>query len=253
MMRKFFVMAALAVCVAVQGQESPTQEKCHKSCTAHKTHCHNHACCKDTTCQKRPYDQYKTIDCLDFDVALGWSLMTGKPDGMKTRFWGSREFLVGLRYEYTPKKALQSYSVGLWAKWSHYALDEKSFTKLDNGAVGMTEFPAGTSSTRSSINIFSLSVPFFFTQRFGEKSNWSVTLGPVVNINLRGRINNEYEIGDNDFDINTKGIEYRPLTVDLMGMITYKKVSIFCKYSPMTVFKKDMGPEFHAVSLGVFL
>ncbi len=252
-MRKLFVIAALAVCMVSQGQECKNQMKCGESCSAHKTNCGHKACCKDTTSCKRSYDQYKTVDWLDFDVAIGGNLMAGKPDGMKTRFWGSREFLIGLRYEYTPKKALQSYSVGLWAKWSHYALDGKSFTKLDNGAVGMTDFPAGTSSARSSINIFSLSVPFFFTQKFGEKSNWSVTLGPVVNINLRGRINNEYEIGDNDFDINTKGIEYRPLTVDLMGMITYKKVSIFCKYSPMTVFKKDMGPEFHAVSLGVFL
>jgi len=252
-MRKLFVMAALAVCMAAQSQETTTQEKCHKSCSAHRSHCHNQACCKDTTCQKRPYDQYKTIDCLDFDVALGWSLMTGMPDGVKTRFFGSSDFTVGLRYKYTPKKALQTYSVGLWAKFSRYALDDKSFVKLDNSVVGVTDFPAETSSRYSKINIFSLSVPFFFTQRFGQDSKWSVTLGPVVNINLRGRINNEYDKGDDNIDISTKGIEYRPLTVDLMGMVTYRKVSIFCKYSPMTVLKKDKGPEFHAVTLGVFL
>ncbi len=252
-MRKVLVIAALAVCMAVQGQEVTNQRQCSESCSAHKSSCENKACCKDTVCCKRSYDQYKTIDCLDFDVALGWNVMTGKPDGMKSKFFGSREFIVGLRYEYTPKKALQSYSVGLWAKWSRYALDKKSFTKLDNGVVALGDFPDQASSTGSSINIFSLSVPFFFTQKFGHKCDWSLTLGPVVNFNLRGRVNNQYEIGDNDFDINTKGIEYRPITVDLMGMITYKKVSIFCKYSPMTVFKKDMGPEFHALSLGVFL
>ncbi len=251
-MRKLFLIAVLAVTMAVQGQENGHHVKCGENCSKHKTCCDNQLCCKDTTSQMQVYNEKKEVDCLDFDVALGWNLMTDMPDGVKGRFFGSRELTIGIRYEYTPKQALQTYSVGLWAKWSRYALDEKAF-KIDNGVVGVTDFPAGATSTYSHISIFSLSVPFFFTQKFGHQSDWSVTLGPVLNFNLRGRVNNEYDKGDDNIDISTKGLEYRPFTVDLMGMLTYKKVSVFAKYSPMTVLKKDRGPQFHSVTLGVFL
>ncbi len=209
-------------------------------------------CRRDST-GKRAYDEYKKIDCLDFDVALGWNIMTNKPEGVKSRFFRSREFTIGLRYKYTPKKALQTYSVGLWVKWNRHALDDKMFYKTTDNVVAVQDFPSGVSSKRSCINIFSLSVPFFFTQKLGRESKWSVTLGPVVNFNVRGRINNEYEQGDEAYDINTKGINYRPVTVDLMGMLQYKGVGVYCKYSPMSVLKKDMGPQFRSVTLGVFL
>ncbi len=256
-MRKLFMMAVLAACMVAQAQETDKQSVCcnetQKTCCENQKGCQHKVCCKDSVQKKGSYDHYKKVDYLDLDVAYGWNILTNTSDGMKSRFFRSREFLIGLRYKYTPKKALQTYSVGLWAKWSRYAQDDRMFVKDNNSVVSVSDFPTGTSSRRSCINIFSLSIPFFFTQKFGHKSDWSVTLGPVLNINMRGRINNEYEVGDEDFDINTKGIKYRPVTVDLMGMVTYKRVSIFCKYSPMTVLKKDMGPQFHAVTLGVFL
>lgn len=208
---------------------------------------------KNTT-KQRAYDKYKKADFLDFDLALGFSAPTGAPDGLGFAPFRSTEWTIGLRYKYTPKKALQTYSVGLWAKWSSYALSkDKMFVMDDSHVVGVGAFPDKSSSKRSAINIFSLSVPFLFTQKFGHKSCWSFTLGPVVNFNLKGRINNEYTVGDYENDIYVKGIEYRPVTIDLMGMVTYKKVSAYFKYSPMSVLKKDMGPQFHALSFGVML
>ncbi len=263
------MMMTLAISMTAMGQEMKCQ---HGHCEASAQHqceakqgCqgkHNceakHHCVQGMTCRKdstgkRAYDEYKVRDCLDFDVALGFNIMTSKPEGANSRFFGSNEFLVGLRYKYTPKNALQSYSTGLWIQWNRYTLDNKMFYKATDNVVALQDFPAGVSSPRSRINIFSLSVPLFFTQKLGRESDWSVTLGPVVNFNVRGRVNNEYDQGDDVYDITTKGINYRPVTIDLMGMLQYKGVGIYCKYSPMSVLKKDMGPQFRSLTLGVFL
>jgi hypothetical protein len=160
---------------------------------------------------------------------------------------------LGLRYKYTPQKALQTYSTGLWLNWSTYALkSDYAFAKDANYIGVLGAFPANASDKYSAMRIFSLSVPFFFTQRFGRTSDFRFTLGPVVNFNVYGRIYNEYTIGDNEFSINTKGFEYRPVTFDIMAMLSWRQLSLFCKYSPMSVLKSDKGPQFRSVSVGLF-
>ncbi len=201
--------------------------------------------------------KYKHVDDsdnngLDLDLGFGIPIATNVPDG-----WGfsgkSWEWIVGLRYKYTPKKALQTYSVGLWCNWRTYALkSDYAFAKDENDVVVPDVFSAGASDRYSAMRIFSLSVPFLFTQRFGRTSDFRFTLGPVVNFNLYGRILKEFTIGDNEFDIYTKGFEYRPVTLDIMAMVSWRRLGVFCKYSPMSVLKSDKGPQFRSVSVGLF-
>ena len=68
--------------------------------------------------------------------------------------------------------------------------DEKS------NVIGLTNYPTNASDKRSSVYIFSLSVPLLFTQKFGHDSKFKFSLGPVVNFNLYGRLCNEYAVGD---------------------------------------------------------
>ncbi len=190
----------------------------------------------------------------DFDLAFGLPIATNVPNGMSFAPFKSYEWILGLRYKYTPKHALQSYSVGLWCNWRQYTLDtDKAFGKDANNVIGLYDYPVNASDKRSSIYVFGLSVPFLFTQKFGHKSDFKMSLGPVVNFNLYGRIHNRYSLGDDYMEVKTKGVEYRPVTVDIMGMLQYKGIGLYCKYSPMSVLKKDMGPEFRSISIGVIL
>ena len=190
----------------------------------------------------------------DFDLAFGLPIATNVPGGMSFAPFKSYEWIVGFRYKYTPENALQTYSVGLWANWRKYTLDtDKMFAKDANNVVGVYDYPVNAGDKRSGIYVFGLSVPFLFTQKFGHQSDFKMSLGPVVNFNLYGRIKNEYTVGDDEVEINTKGLEYRPVTVDIMGMLQYRHVGIYCKYSPMSVLKTDMGPEFCSVSVGIIL
>lgn len=199
-------------------------------------------------------DKYKLNDFLDLDVAFGAVAPLGGPDNIS---FGLRphEWTLGLRYKFSPKKSLQTYSVGLWCKWARYTLkgDELFYRDDATKEVLVDKFPDTASDKYASIHIFSLSVPFFVTQRLGKKSDWKLTLGPVLNFNVKGSLASSYEVGDYEYENYVKGIKYRPVTIDIMGMVTYKEVSVYFKYAPMNVLKKDKGPQFHSLSFGVFL
>ena len=106
-------------------------------------------------------------------------------------------------------------------------------------------------SRYSRLRTWGISLPLLFTQRIGK--NFSFSLGPVMNLNLFGRINTGYKIGDDKTSISTKNIGYRPFTVDVMGVFNIYGVGVYCKYSPMSVMKKDRGPQFKSVTVGLYL
>lgn len=191
---------------------------------------------------------------MNFDLGVGVNIPIGAPSEVNLRTFKSWEIFLGLRYCYTPKGKLQTYSAGLWLNWHNYGLkDSQFFDKDANGVIGVAEYPSNWSNRRSTLSVFSLSLPLLFTQRLGRGSKCKLTLGPVVNFNVYGRINNHYEQGDNEVDISTKGIGYRPVTIDLMGAFTYSKISLYVKYAPMNVLKKDRGPQFRSLTVGLYL
>lgn len=207
------------------------------------------------------------VDGSDWDIDFGFGLpiATNVPNGMSFAPFKSFEWILGLRYSYTPKQTLQTYSVGLWCNWREYTLDtDKMFYKDEkSNVIGLTNYPTNASDKRSSVYIFSLSVPLLFTQKFGHDSKFKFSLGPVVNFNLYGRLCNEYAVGDYENEVKIKGVDYRPVTVDIMGILRYKKTGFYCKYSPMSVLKKNSianpedpnklieNPQFRSVSIGL--
>lgn len=152
------------------------------------------------------------------------------------------------------QRALQRYEVGLALNYRLYRFDtDRMLTKDGAGNVALGNFPDGTGARKSYANILSLSVPVFFTQRLGRKSRYRLTLGPVINFNVYGTLTNDYSVGDYDYEETVHHIGYRPVTVDLMGIIRYKWLGLYVKYSPMSVFKSGRGPELRSLSFGLYL
>ena len=195
----------------------------------------------------------KETTYFEGDLGVGIGVPTNAPEGYGFAAFKSGEIFLGLRYCYTPKNALQTYSVGLWFDWRQYGLStNKMFVKDQYNVVSLENYPENASSRSSKINIFSLSVPFMFTQKFGQKSKCRLMLGPVVNFNVYGRINNSYEMGDVETSDKIKGLEYRPVTIDLMAAFQYKGIGAYFKYSPMSVLKTDKGPQFRSLTFGLY-
>jgi len=191
---------------------------------------------------------------LDLDLGFGFATPLSTSDGYGFATFRSPEIFFGLKFAYTPEKALQTYSFGLWCNWKRYGLStDKMMTKVADDAIVLAPYPLDAKNRVSRLNFFSLSVPLLFTQKFAHKSNFSFTLGPVVNFNLYGRVNTQYDLGDEARDITTKGIKYNVVTVDLMAAFTYKEVSLYCKYCPMNVIKENKGPKFQSLTFGLYL
>ena len=208
--------------------------------------------------QEEEDDDYESPHGIAIDLGIGVGTPTNAPDGYGFAPFKSMEWIIGLRYTYTPKKSSHTYSVGLWLNWRRYGLaTDRQFDMVEDSyanhkVVGLTDYPAGATHRSSRIGIFSLSVPLMFSQRFGRDSKFKLTVGPVINFNVRGRINSSYELGDEDVDVSIKDFEYRPVTIDFMGMLTYKGIGVYGKYSPMSVLKTDQGPQFHSLSFGLY-
>lgn len=195
---------------------------------------------------------------MDLDLGIGVNIPTNVGNHPGFAVMKSKDIFFGFRYCYTPKGKLQTYSVGLWFDWRDYCTPKyNSMSKNTDGIVTFAPYSENVSDTRSLIRVFSLQVPFLFTQQFGQKSKVKLTLGPVLSVNVRGRINNEWSRDDVNYETSTKSIGQRAFTVEFFGALQYKDFGIYGKYSPMSVLKSKSAngmenPQFHSLSVGLF-
>ena len=185
-------------------------------------------------------------------VGVGVNLVTGAPDNMEFAPFKSWDIQVTLvQMDYTPIGASQTYSIGAGLNWRNYRLKDENQAFVKNAdIIGLGEFPANASSKSSSIKTLGINIPLLFTQRFSK--DFSLTVGPVINFNAWGWAKCNYELGDTDFEMSTRKIGQRPVTVDVLGVADICGIGIFCKYSPMSVLKKERGPEFKSVTVGLY-
>lgn len=196
-------------------------------------------------------------DCDDrwsMHFNVGISIPTGAPDGVDFAPFRSWEFgLTAIQYDYTPKKMSKTtFSAGLGVLWRKYTLSghDKMFVK-NGGVLEVVNREGAMADLSSNIHTFAITMPLLIKQRFGKE--FAVSVGAQLNWNVHGRSHNDFEIGDQEYDINTKDIGYRPFTVDIMAIVhVCKGLGIYCKYSPMSVLKNGRGPEFRSVSLGFY-
>lgn len=189
---------------------------------------------------------------LTMHLGIGFNAALDAPDAYKFgifRSWDVQWTIM--QYDYKPKGCSQTYSVGVGLNWSNFTLkdNDTSFTKVGD-VTTLGAFPAGTDDHYSSVHRLAIDIPLLFTQDFGK--HVSLTLGPVVKFNTGGWLHNSYEMGDDDVNVTTKKIGLRPVTVDIMGVLDIYGVGLYCKYSPMSVYKKDRGPEFKSLTFGLY-
>lgn len=207
--------------------------------------------------QKNPgKDDVKLHDGEEVDwtmhLGLGVNLVTGAPDGYEFAPFKSWDIQwTVLQMDYTPIGASQTYSIGAGLNWRNYGLKDNGSALVKTGElIDLGGFPVGAGSKSSSIQTVGINIPLLFTQRFSD--DFSLTVGPVVNFNAWGWVNRNYEMGDTDIKESTRKIGQRPVTVDVLGVFDFSGIGVFCKYSPMSVLKKDKGPDFKSLAVGFY-
>lgn len=203
-------------------------------------------------------------DRWSMHVALGVNI-PNKADGHSFAPFRSWEFnLTLLQYDYTPGKSHTTLSAGLGFNWRSYTLSghDNCFTKaLDyvdiiplKSAYAAFASAVGDGSKienlSSSVSTTAIAMPLLIKQRFSK--GFAISVGAQLNWNFYGRIHNYFENGDVEYDEYTKKIGQRPITVDVLGILHFGKLGVYCKYSPMSVLKKDRGVEFKSFAAGIY-
>ena len=183
---------------------------------------------------------------------VGIDIPTGAPDGVDFAPFRSWEIGATLaQYEYTPKNSRTTLCAGIGFDWRNYTLSghDKMFVKA-NDIVGVYDRKGDMSELASRISTTSISLPLIVKQSFNK--DFAISLGAQLNWNFYSRVNNYYEENDNEIDIQTKKIGERPITIDVLGMLHFGDFAVYCKYSPMSVLKKDKGPDFKSLAVGFY-
>ena len=207
-------------------------------------------------------------DRWSLHVALGVNI-PNKADGHSFAPFRSWEFnLTLLQYDYTPKNSKTTLSAGLGFNWRSYTLSghDNCFAKvgdyvavgnvndeiinLSSGSVSVGGVPSKLNNLSSTVSTTAIAMPLLIKQRFSK--SFAISVGAQLNWNFYGRIHNYFEVGDDDVDTYTKKIGQRPFTVDVLGILHFGKLGVYCKYSPMSVLKKDRGVEFKSFAAGIY-
>ena len=191
-------------------------------------------------------------DRWSMHFALGVDIPTGAPSGVEFAPFRSWEFnWTVVQYDYTPGKANTTLSAGLGFNWRSYTLSghKNGFFK-QNDVVVVGEVGGGYDEFASNINTTALTMPLLVKQKFSK--SFAVSLGAQLNWNFYARIHNYMEEGDHETDDYTKKIGQRPFTVDVLGMLHFGDFAVYCKYSPMSVLKKDRGVDFKSLAVGIY-
>lgn len=186
-------------------------------------------------------------------INIGLGTMLEAPDGFDFKLWPSFELGIGVTHDFHPFGKKNEWSIGWGLNWRHYASDNDTYWVKDaNNFMGLTPYPAGLEDRYTSLNVFSLQVPLLYTHYFNNKQDWSVTLGAIVNWNVYGTANREFNVNDEDHDINTNHIGQMPFTFDGYVKIgTPWLPDLYVKYSPSKFFRNSRGPKMHQLSFGI--
>ena len=223
-MKKVLLMALLACCVSANAFQYKDKEK------------------KDSV--DSPWNMH-------FSVGVNVPTNTGDYSFAPFKSWNLNWTVVA--YEYTPKGASQTYSIGAGLSWRNYTLrdkDRQMFVVGPNKVIIPGQFALGQEDRWSNIHTLSITLPLLFKQQVCK--DFSISVGAELNFNVYGRVHNSYEQDDVEVDVKYKGIEYRPFTIDPMAIFDYKDIGFYVKYSPMSVLKKDYGPDFKCISMGLY-
>lgn len=145
---------------------------------------------------------------------------------------------------------------GLGMTWRNYHIGGNRHLFLNNDVVTAESAPANIFYTYSRLRTFELNVPVMFEWHPSAMKGFHISTGIIAGFNVFS----SYKVKYRDPDTNKKvkevlGKHYQinPFSFNYLLQIGYKDVSIYGKFTPTSIFKKDKGPELQTLSLGLAL
>lgn len=183
-------------------------------------------------------------------LGIGFVNAVSAPTDMQISMGSSIELMwthiVGIGYQ--PWRRGPEFSIGFGIDWRNYNLmNKKRYYKEDENVI-ISNYPEKAEIDYSSMKMFSLNVPFLIKQKLGK--SFSLHAGVVLNFNTYARIKTKYVLDGVKCEEFDKNIHPNPVTCDLMGVITFKQIGAYVKYSPCDQLNSNYSPKFKSLSTG---
>lgn len=185
-------------------------------------------------------------------VAMGFSRPLDAPTDMQTTWGASFEIVLpGLLGYCHHINNHFDVSAGFGLGWRNFRMTGHTRFLKEGDHLVMGTYPEGAEIQFSRLRFFSLMIPLTATCHLGHGFEFS--LGPVVNFNTFANVKTRYKLDGKKVKEKQGNIHQRPVTADIMAVLSYKSIGFYTKYSPCKLLDGDFSPEFSALSMGVTL
>ncbi|WP_080905341.1 outer membrane beta-barrel protein [Parabacteroides sp. Marseille-P3160] len=193
---------------------------------------------------------------MGFGSFADGSLHVNNIDGVALRAENSLEYNLNvLEYTFPISRYGWALVTGAGMRWNRYRLDTNQHFQEIDGVTQLVDAPEGITYRKSNLNTTSLTIPLLleWQQRKNHDSGLFVSAGivGVIKTISSSRVVYNDESGKKRKEKKDRGMNIRPVMMDFLFQAGYDWIGLYAKYSPMTLFEKDKGPDVHPVSLGL--
>lgn len=151
-----------------------------------------------------------------------------------------------------------TFSLGVGINWRNYRTTLDNRFIVNDGQVGIEDYPEGVEPRLSRIKIFSVQFPLLYRQHlpfglFGpNRDKLSIVFGPIFNLNSHASVLSAWREGDVKSKYKVNGINVRPFTIDLFASLhIWDFCSLYVRYSPYHALTGHNQLNFHQLSTGL--
>jgi len=179
-------------------------------------------------------------------------------DGVSLKSESSNEFFFNLSEKIIPiYRNNIGITTGLGFDWHNYFLDMNTHLLELDGVTDVYNAPSGVEYEYSRLRTFHITIPLLLEWQpsFGKSRNFFMAAGVIGGVNTFASYKVKYKDanGNSVTNVEGKGLNVAPLSLDFCGQLGYGTFSLYAKYSPFSVFQSEKGPNIRTVSVGAAL
>ena len=197
----------------------------------------------------REYQRKKSEVTWAAHTQLGICMPVDGPRGLDQSIDIAMGKIVGLNYTPWSKGPTFSFGAGIFAQ--KFALHGGQMFGRDGKSLVMVDLPEGARDTHVRLFNFGFEMPFTVTQNIYD--DFGISAGVVMKFNTYTTASNKYTLDNRSYEQSFKGLQQRILTYDIFAGSGWEDFGLYCRYSPVAMFKSGNGPQFDVISFGINL
>lgn len=157
--------------------------------------------------------------------------------------------LVSLAWSHGP--GTTAFSIGIGFSLQKYNAEDGFIYSKEGDRLILMPIEEGYARKQSSLQVFSVQVPFMITQPIGKCVE--LALGAIAKFNSFAAATTVCSKAHNSYKFNFTGLQQRLMTPELVAAIGIADIGLYASWSPVSIFSDPYGPKLKSWSLGVNL